>query len=114
MLGPYYISQIFMLLISNGEMILSNVNLLVRGQVKIENSSFPVAVRDSKTRVLKFPNVSVLFFKFRGTDPPQSSFLAYLVLLCHRNSLGAGIPLLLRHKKHSTELAKHLKVARKA
>ena len=36
--------QIFILLISNGEKILSNVNVVVRGQVRSENSSLPVAV----------------------------------------------------------------------
>jgi len=30
--------------------------MAVLGQVKIENSSLPVAVRVSKTRVLKLPN----------------------------------------------------------
>ena len=30
--------------------------MVVLGQVKIENSSLPVAVRVSKTRVLKLPN----------------------------------------------------------
>ena len=49
------VSQIFMLFISNGEKILSNVNVVVWGQVKSENSSLPVAVRVSKTRVLKLP-----------------------------------------------------------
>ena len=32
------------------------MNLAVLGQVKIENSSLPVAVRVSKTRVLKLPS----------------------------------------------------------
>ena len=50
------VSQIFILLISNGEMILSKVNVIVWGQVKSENSSLPVAVRVSETRVLKLPN----------------------------------------------------------
>ena len=48
-----------MLLISNGEKFLSNVNAVVRGQVKSENSSLPVAVRVSKTFLLKLPNVKV-------------------------------------------------------
>ena len=48
-------SQIFILFMSNGEKILSNVNVVVRGQVKREYSSLPVAVRVSKTRVLKLP-----------------------------------------------------------
>ena len=34
------------------------MNVVVWGHVKIENNSFPVAVRDSKTRLLKLPNVS--------------------------------------------------------
>ena len=48
------VSQIFVLIISNGEKILSNVNVVVWKQVKRENSSLPVAV--SKTCVLKLPN----------------------------------------------------------
>ena len=51
------VSQIFMLLISNGEKILSNVNVVVCGQVKNENCSLPVAVRVSKLRVLKLPSI---------------------------------------------------------
>ena len=51
------VSQIFVLIISNGEKILSNVNVAVRKQVKRENSSLPVAVRVSKTCVLKLPKV---------------------------------------------------------
>ena len=43
------ISQIFLLIISNGEKILSNVNVVVWKQVKRENSSLPVAVRNPKT-----------------------------------------------------------------
>ena len=48
-------SQIFILLIFNGERIFSNVNVVVLGQVKSENSSLTVVVRVSKTRVLKLP-----------------------------------------------------------
>ena len=51
------VSQIFILIISDGEKILSNVNVVVRRQVKRENGALPVAVRVSKTRVLKLPNV---------------------------------------------------------
>ena len=42
----------------NGEKILSNVNVVVWGQVtsKSENRQLPVAVRVSNTRVLKLPN----------------------------------------------------------
>ena len=49
------VSQIFIRIISNGKKILSNVNVFVWRQVKRENSSLPVAVRVSKTRVLKLP-----------------------------------------------------------
>ena len=47
--------QIFILIVSNGEKILNSVNVVVQGQVKSENSSPPVTVRVSKTRVLKLP-----------------------------------------------------------
>ena len=50
------VSQIFVLPISNGEKLLSNVKVVVCGQVKNENSSLPVAGRVSKLRVLK-PNI---------------------------------------------------------
>ena len=47
------VSQIFVLIISNGERILlSNVNVVVWKEVKRKNSSLPVAVRVSKTCVL--------------------------------------------------------------
>ena len=46
------VSQIFILIISNGEKILGDVNVVVWRQVKKENSSLPVAVRVSKTHVL--------------------------------------------------------------
>ena len=49
------VSQIFVLIISNGEKTPSNVNVVVWKQVKRENSSLPVAVRVSKTCVLKLP-----------------------------------------------------------
>ena len=49
------VSQIFILLISDGEKILSNVNVVVWGQHKSENSSLPVAVGASETLVLKLP-----------------------------------------------------------
>ena len=39
------VPQIFILLISNGEKILSNVNVVGRGQVKSENSSLQVCPR---------------------------------------------------------------------
>ena len=43
------VSQIFILIISNGQKILSNVNVVVSRQVKRESSSVLVAVRASKT-----------------------------------------------------------------
>ena len=51
------VSQIFILIISNGEKILSNGNVFVGLQVKRENNSLPLAVRVSKTRVLKLPYI---------------------------------------------------------
>ena len=51
------VSQIFIPIISNEEKILSNVNVVVWRQVKRKNSSLPVAVCVSKTRVLKLPIV---------------------------------------------------------
>ena len=47
------VSQIFILLVSRKEKILSNVNVVGRGRVKSEDGSLPVTVRVSKTRVLK-------------------------------------------------------------
>ena len=49
------VSQIFILIISNGENILSNGNVFLGRQVRRENSLLPVAVRVSETRVLKLP-----------------------------------------------------------
>ena len=46
----------FILIISNGNKILGNVNVVALREVKRENSSLPVAVRVSKTRMLKLPN----------------------------------------------------------
>ena len=54
MLGPY-LSQIVILHVCNRETILGNMNVVVWGQVKSENSSLPVVVRVSKTRMLKLP-----------------------------------------------------------
>ena len=50
------VSQIFILIISNGEKILSNGNVFVGRQVKRENNSLPLAVHVSKMCVLKLPN----------------------------------------------------------
>ena len=58
------VSQIFILIISNREKILSKVNLVVWRQVKRENSSLPVAVPVSKPRVLKLPINVCLFSVF--------------------------------------------------
>ena len=52
--------KIFILIISDGEKILRNVNVVVSRQEKRGSSSLPVAVRVSKTRVLKLPNNIVL------------------------------------------------------
>ena len=68
------VSQIFILIISNGEKILSNVSVVVWRQVKRENSSLPVAVRLSKTRVLKLPisSVSPQESIINDRPPPQT------------------------------------------
>ena len=50
------VSQFFILIISHGEKILSNGNVFVGRQVKRLNSSLPLAVRISKSRVLKLPS----------------------------------------------------------
>ena len=47
--------------LKNGEKILSNVNVVVCGQVNNENCSLPVAVRVSKLRVLKLPTETAGF-----------------------------------------------------
>ena len=52
------VSHIFILIIPNGEKVLSNVNVIVRRRVIRENSALPLAVRVSKSRVLKLPNNS--------------------------------------------------------
>ena len=49
------VSQIYILIISDGEKILSNVNVVVWRRVRRENSSLPVAVCVSKTRLLTLP-----------------------------------------------------------
>lgn len=46
------VSQIFMLIISNGGKIIIKIKVAVNRQVKMENSLLPVAVRVSKTCVL--------------------------------------------------------------
>ena len=56
------VSPILILIISNGEKILSNVNVVVWRQVKKENSSLPVAVRVWKSRLLKLPNLQIQLF----------------------------------------------------
>ena len=61
------VAQIFVLIISNGEKILSIVNVVVSKQVKRENNSLPVAVRVSKTCVLKLPIVSYRHLKNTGS-----------------------------------------------
>ena len=63
-----------MLLVSNGEKILSNLNMVVRGKVKSENRSLPVTVRVSKTRVLKLLIVTEQYrvWSFRPPSPPPT------------------------------------------
>ena len=68
--------------VAYGEKILSNVNVFVQRQVKRENSSLPVAVRVSKTRVLKLPNekgqMSALLFRF-AKDYFKNLFLLQII-----------------------------------
>ena len=59
------VSQIFILIISNAVRILDNVNVAVEREVKRENRSLPVAVRVSKTRVLKLHNYEILTMVLR-------------------------------------------------
>ena len=62
------VSQTFILIISNGEKILGNVNVVVRRQGKRENSSLPVAVGVPKPRVPKLPSLP------EATSSPGSLF----------------------------------------
>ena len=77
------VSQIFILLISNEEKILSNVNAVVWGKVKSENSSLPVAVRTSKTRVFKLPvrEFKKLLRRRRRQRRLKNDFTFYLRIL---------------------------------
>ena len=67
--GPI-VTQIFVLLISN-EKILINVNVIVWEQVKSENSSLPVAVRVSKTNVLKLSSRELKHARLFDADGNQ-------------------------------------------
>ena len=53
------VSQIFILIIPDGEKVLSNVNVVVWRQVLRENISLPFAVRVLKSRVLKLPTIKL-------------------------------------------------------
>ena len=59
-LGLYCLPD-FKPLISNDGKVLSNGNVIVSGQVKSENSSLPVAIRVSKSCVLKLPIMFSVF-----------------------------------------------------
>ena len=67
------VTHIFILLVSNGEKILSNVNVVVWGQVKSENSSLLVAVRVLKTRVLKDVRANCFCASLLRTTAPANS-----------------------------------------
>ena len=65
------VSHIFILIIHNREKVVSIVNVMVRRRVTRENSSLPLPVRVSKSRVLKLPIVEILprnRFKIDGND----------------------------------------------
>ena len=54
---------------------LRNVKVVVPGQIKSENSSLPVAVRVSKTRVLKLPSINIWNVLWLSSSPvPKLSF----------------------------------------
>ena len=56
-----------MLIIPNGKKILINIKVVVNRQVKMENSPLPVAVRVSKTCMLKLPTNNMAHFKIMLT-----------------------------------------------
>ena len=49
----------------------SNVNVVVRGQVKSENSSLPVGVRVSETRVLNLPIKALGVWEYLREHPTR-------------------------------------------
>ena len=53
------------------------MNVVVRGQVKSENSSLPVAVRVSKTRMLKLPNIIINFLQSHTLNEMLCPCLVY-------------------------------------
>ena len=61
-------------------MILNNVNAVVWRQVKSENSSLPVAVRVSKTRVLNIPNIVCLRRRLAGANDVTTVTTAKLTM----------------------------------
>ena len=66
---------------------LSIVNVVVGGQVKSENTSLPVAVRFSKTRVLKLPNNN-FFFQYEKRIGGRRGGLSLSVLVSRSSDLG--------------------------
>ena len=97
------------LLIPNGEMILSKVNVVVWGQVKSENSSLPVSVRVSKTRMLKLSNckfvTNVVIRATEGTFNLQCNNVARRF---EENVAGITGPLSFKTTKESVMHAKTL------
>ena len=66
------VSHIFIVIIHNGEKVLSIVNVMVWSRVIRENSSLPLAVRVSKSRVLKLPFIhqtrSLVWFHYCSSE----------------------------------------------
>ena len=86
------VSQIFIPSIFNGEKTLGDANGAVRRPVKRENSSFPVAVRVSKTRVLKLPIIISTDHDYTKFLPiyKRNCFVGHAVTSDHFNILETG------------------------
>ena len=83
------VSQIFILIISSGEKILSNVNVVAWRRVRRENSSHPVAVRVSKPRLLKLPSPLSSLVPSPERVPWPPFFFSYYFLLRTLSSWGS-------------------------
>ena len=68
---------------------LSNVNVVVSGQVKSEKSSLPVAVRISETRVLKLPIICTYSWGYglsKTSNKPYNFVVIGYEVYCVRRS----------------------------
>ena len=72
--GRTVVSQIFKLIVSTSEKILKNTNVLLRRNVKKENTVLPVAVRGSATEkrcLLKLTNELFILLQQASVYGPQ-------------------------------------------